>query len=83
MKSTLELTSYRKGNTSIDPIKSLQDLTASGFGTFLGTGGFIGGLQYIAIDKTVGIDNYLNSFIIAINRYGETGDPCQLAAWKR
>jgi len=63
--------------------KAVMDLIANAVGTFGKTGGYLGGLQYIVIDRTVGLDNYHESFKSAVERYSNTNNPFMLGPWKR
>ncbi|MBE0679486.1 MAG: hypothetical protein IH592_12055, partial [Bacteroidales bacterium] len=67
VKSAYELNTGPHGTQAFN---SGTDLAASAVGTFLGLGGFIGGVNYIIIDKTIGIENYALGFMESINLYG-------------
>lgn len=57
------------------------DLAASFVGTYLGFSGFIGGVNYLIIDKTIGIENYALGFIESINLYGQYNNPVFIRSW--
>ena len=66
------------GDNSIFPY---TDFTASFIGAFVGLGGFIGGINYLLMDKICGREEFAEGFINAVNLYSEYGNPMFIRSW--
>jgi len=66
------------GDSSIYPY---ADFSASFVGAFLGLGGFIGGINYLLMDKICGTEAFAEYFINAVSLYCEYGNPMFIRSW--